>query len=509
MIRKTAGVLTLVIFALTALGIGVLTLFPSLWRARKDREVHSTRVIIPRASGVAYQELESPEERIAREKELSAKLALAEGEAMINVLTGNFDRDPQEEQIIAYRRLSEMESLVYLAYIDFDETGRGYRRVWDASTAATRPGTVSLYTKDLVGDRSVCIILTGMNGQGEHTLTAFRKIPEEREGESGPPQFFTKIAEIRIDGTITIQEAERTQAYQLGHSRGQSFSIAAYGRDYESANILDQVERTYTYNGVNGLYEQSKITRVPGTQIEQRRVRELLGGSSGAFEEFITGLWYYVSPQGTLDSRQYIYFDPPNRELIFYGEETQQVFTWQNSSPTRYGLYISCQNISVTTLRRSLDIELESLDSLRVKVFEDVRLKIGVNAPWDGSYRRAGPGGREFPRAMPEHPFFDGIYNSSTGQFRFFSDGSYEISQDKGRRQGRYTFFFLGDQELLELRSGDPGGGRETNRIEGSPAAGTAGSPRPAMTLIRVRIGAQGIQDIHEGAINLTLSKGP
>ncbi|MDR1058967.1 MAG: pallilysin-related adhesin [Treponema sp.] len=508
MIRRTAGILTLVIFAIAALGIGVLAFFPSLWRTNKDREVHSTRVIIPRASGAAYQDLESPEERIAREKEISPKLALAAGEALINALTGNFDQDPREEQIIAYRRLSEIEGPVYLTYIDFDEAGRNYRRVWDAPTAATRPGTVSLYTKDLVGDRSVCVILAGMNGQGEHTLTVFRKNPEGEGKETGENHIFTKIAEIRIDGTITIQEAERTQAYQLGHVRGRSFSIAAYGRDYESGNILDQVERTYTYNGINGLYEQSKITRVPGTQIEQRRVRELLGGSPGTFEQFITGLWYYVSPQGTLDSRQYIYFDPPSRELIFYGDETQQVFTWQNSSATRYGLYISCQNISVTTLRRFLDIELESLDSIRVKVFEDVRLKIGVNAPWDGSYRKASLGEAKSRGAVPEHSFFDGVYDSPAGQFRFFSDGSYEINLDKSRRQGRYTFFYQGDQELLELRSGDPGGGRETFRIEDrSGVEGEAGSLRPAMTLIRVRIGARGIQDIHDGAISLLLSK--
>jgi hypothetical protein len=152
------------------------------------------------------------------------------------------------------------------------------------------------------------------------------------------PEFFNKIAEIRIDGSIVIQETDRTQAYRMGLTNGQSYAIAAYGRDPESSNILDQVELTYSYNTVNGLYEQTKVARIPGSQVEQRRVRELLNGSGGEFENFITGLWYYVSPQGTLDNRQYIYFDPDSRELIFYGDEIQQVFTWQNSSPTRYGL---------------------------------------------------------------------------------------------------------------------------------------------------------------------------
>jgi hypothetical protein len=91
----------------------------------------------------------------------------------------------------------------------------------------------------------------------------------------------------------------------------------------------------------------------------------------------------------SISNDQYIYFDTAGRELIFYDKSTQQVYTWLSSTSTRYGLYISSQNISVATLRRVMDIELESIDSIRVKVFEDVRMKIGLNAPWDGSYRKS------------------------------------------------------------------------------------------------------------------------
>jgi hypothetical protein len=122
--------------------------------------------------------------------------------------------------------------------------------------------------------------------------------------------------------------------------------------------MLDQLEIIYTYNSEKGVYERTGMTRIPVSQIEQRRVRELLNGDKDRFEQFITGLWYYVGPQGTTDDRQYIYFDPLSREIIFYGENIQQVFNWQNSRATRHGLYISSQNISVTTLRRFLDIEL-------------------------------------------------------------------------------------------------------------------------------------------------------
>jgi hypothetical protein len=271
---------------------------------------------------------------------------------------------------------------------------------------------------------------------------------------------------------------------------------------------MDQVEIIYTYNPSIEQYEQSKITRVPGSQIEQRRLRELLSGAHGVFEDFIHDLWYFVGPQGTLDSRQYIYFDPANREIIFFGDGAQQVFVWQNSSPTRYGLYVASQNISVTTLRRTIDIELESLDSIRVKVFEDVRLKIRADNTWDGSYRRAGSaekgGAKSVDRILP---YIDARYESSLGKIHFAPDGSFEIVSGETIRRGTYAFFRIDDKESLEMRSpaspetsasgikGSTESDRETYLVERSEGS---------LILSRIRIGARGIQNLHEGNITLT-----
>jgi hypothetical protein len=514
--RKSTLVISISIFMFCVLGIAALVFRPgSFLKGGKDREQRRTRIIIPRETNGSGQE-PAAAEQMAYEDSVNARVPLKEGEIMVAVLTQNFDGDPAEEQILAYRNLLEMEGPVYISYVDFDETSRTYQRVWDAPAAATRPGTISLFTNDMVGDRSICVLLTGMNGAGEHTMTIFRKNSPADDGPDAPDQPFNKIAELWIDGSISIQETERPQAYHLGIARGQSFTIAAYGHDYTSENILDQLEIIYAYNPGNGLYEQSRISRIPGSQIEQRRLRELLSGAPGVFESFINDLWYYVGPQGTLDSRQYIYFDPASRELIFFGDETQQIFTWQNASPTRYGLYISSQNISVTTLRRFLDIELQSLDSIRIKVFEDVRLKIGVNASWDGSYRRAGSVDQKQVRAGEKiDPYIDAAYISPMGKIQFFRDGVYELASGGTAKKGKYAFFMIDGQELLEMRPDQAARtgngvlpGREIYRVE-APAEDTpAGEPRKTLSLSRVRLGAMGVQDLHEAAISLNAPEG-
>jgi hypothetical protein len=492
-----------------ALGLGLAITQPrERFFPRKDREWQPSRLVIPRSPNEEDPETGPSSEQLAFEDSVNTKAALAEGEFMVSVLNQDLDGDGVEEQVIAYRNLLENESPVYIAYTDYDETEGIYKRIWNAPTAATRPGTVSLYTQDLIGDRSVCILLTGMNSRGEHTLTVFRGAPPK---EAGPQPVFSKIAELGIEGTISVQESERPLAYQQGLARGQSFPIIAYGHNRESENMLDQIETSYTYNPDKDSYEQSKITHIPGSQIEQRRLRELLSGKAGVFEEFISDLWYYVSPQGTLDTRQYIYFDPSNREIIFFGDEAQQVFVWQSSASTRYGLYITSQNISITTLRRIMDIELESLDSIRVKVFEDVRLNIRVNNSWDGSYRRAKTMENGADKNTSQvRPYANAVYDGAMGRIRFSEDGSYELISGGTMKKGRYAFFTVDGREILELQaeSGAATGGdspsRETYLVE--HAAGEDGSGTPeSLSLSKIRIGSMGIRDLREGALSLKM----
>ncbi|MDR2246190.1 MAG: pallilysin-related adhesin [Treponema sp.] len=505
--KKTSGI-TVCIFVVTALGIGFLFFSPGRIFNRPaspaGRLPKQTRIVIPQNlpwTG-AYDE-DYLTEKLAYEDSRNAKVALNEGETIVSVLTQDFDGDLQDEQIIAYRGLYEAGSPIYITYVRYDDLAGGYTRIWNSPTIITVPGTVSLYAQDLLGDRSVSVIISGMNAAGEHTLTALRldEAPEQAAAGSAP---FTKIAEIQIDGAITVQEIERTQAYQRGLAKGRSFTIAAYGKDNDSPNLLDQIEITYGYNPATAFYEPSKITRMPGTQIERRRIRNLLTGNPEVFERFIDGLWYYAGAGGTPDTRQYIYFDLPSRELIFFGEESQQVFSWLNSSSTRYGIYVASQNISVTTLRRSLSIELESMDSIRIRVSENVRLKLSVTDSWDGSYRKMGStmaGLSEEVHSVV--PYLDASFDGSIGKLVFDKEGFYELYTQGTVRKGKYAFFALEEHELLELRPGGITGlVRETYLVSWQIPEPASGSPK-SLVLIRVRLGAGGIEEVHEAAISL------
>jgi hypothetical protein len=420
---------------------------------------------------------------------ISTKIPLEQGETVIAILNRESEENIPEEQFVVYRT-TNAAAPVFITLLGFDENTRGYRRIWNEPTIASRSETITLFSQDLIGDRNNCIIVTGMNEKNEHTMTIFRRGFGRVAGQP-----YIKIAELQIAGSVKIQETARSLAYQQGLTKGQSYNITAHGHDSASANILDQIETIYAFNPSSEKYEQINVSRIPGSQIEQRRLRELLSGSPGVFENFINDLWYYVSPHGTIDAKQYIYFDPSKKEIVFFGDEAQQVFNWQSSTPSRYGLYIKSQNISISTLLRFIDIELESLDSIKLRVIEDVRLRITAETTWDGSYRRAGSA--NFKETVIQlRPTIDAVYDSSWGRIQFNNSGEYTITSDGNVKKGRYIFYKINNNDLLELR---PEGGDENRLVyKVEPVAGV-------LILSRVKVGINGVQDLLEPPVTLTI----
>jgi len=473
----------------------IVILATGLWKKvlypNKEEDLN-TRIIMPREAA-SFQGAQTAQQT-GRDESLTTKIPMDNGEVVIAVLNLDSEEGITEEQFVVYRYVHDASKPLYIACIGFDEQSRKYKRRWDAPTSSTRSETISLFMQDLIGDRNNCVIITGMNNKYEHTMTIFRRnnsLPKE--------QPYKKIAELQIDGSIVIQETTRSLAYQQGITNGQSFNIAAYGHDSASANIMDQLETIYSYSTTANQYERSNVSRIPGVQIEQRRVREILSGAPGVFENFIHDLWYYVNPSGTIDTKQYIFFDPVSREIIFVGDEAQQVFQWQKSMPTRWGLDIRSQNISITTLVRIINIELESLDSVKLRVFEDVRLKIIVNTSWDGTYRRAGAVKTEKPKSSIQSTI-NALYDSSLGKLRFYDSGAYTLTTGNTSKNGRYVFYKVDENDLLELRPDDAANeaheGRMVYKVE---AIGNS-----ALILTRVRLGTTGIQNTLEPPIMLT-----
>ena len=473
----------------------IVILATGAWRPflyPQQEEFVWARIITPRENG---DEAETWETGLPFwEEDLRTHVPMREGEIVISILARESETGFAEDQFVAYLSAYGSGNQIYVAWIGFDPAINRHRRMWETPTLATRPETLSMFSIDLIGDRNNCIVITGMNNRNQHTMTVLRR----NFGSVYSP--FVKIAELEADGSIVIQETVRSIAYQRGIAHGHSFNIALYNHDEASDNILDRVEIIFSYNPATGRYERTRETRIPGSQVEQQRVREILSGAPGVFEDFISGLWYFVSPQGTIDKRQYIYFNPSAGQIVFSSEGTYQIYRWMNSTPFRYGLHVRSQNQTISTLRRFIIIEVVSLDSIRLRVHEDIRLTIRITPPWSGTYRRA----RMVDQITEEPRIFavNAIYESPWGRFEFHDNGEYTIVPSAGSGNnaaptGRYAFFNIGEQRLLELRPYDR---ENAERLVYMVETGE----NSALILTRVRLGINGVQNLMEPPITLT-----
>ena len=150
-----------------------------------------------------------------------------------------------------------------------------------------------------------------------------------------------------------------------------------------------------------------------------------------------------------------------------------------------------------------------------MRVFEDVKLKINLNASWDGLYRRAASVARAPTEEKAVRPYVDAVYDSSLGRLRFRANGEYDLSSSGSLTKGRYAFFRVDDQDLLELRpernsaagssSGSAPGGAKNDNGENRLIYKISGMEKSeGLTLLRVRLGASGIHELHEAPIILT-----
>jgi hypothetical protein len=456
--------------------------------ASASGNVAGTRGVDDFSFGMTYDEQVTPK--------IAANLGRLEKDRSI-ITTLALDGNLTGEQVVAYRNENEFEGRVFFAQIAFDPVSGDYVRVMDAPSAANIAETVSLSSHDLVGDHSVCVLLFGMNTSGEHTLTVFRK--PSAEG------VFEKIGEFVVDGIISVVERDRGVNYERGITNEASCLITTHNRNPSSLNEMDRIETTYIYNSATNRYEQDGIAEIPGSIIETQWQREILSGDRSRFQEFVSGLWYLVSPEGTVNNRQYVYIDPERKEITFYANDRQEVFSQINATPTRYGFYLVANNIALTTLRRYIDIELESRDSIRVKVIEDVRMKLEASTPWDGSYRKM-PLLRDRSNSVtdvvpPVDAFIEEEYESSLGRVSFNLDGEYRIEADGVVKTGKYAFFLLGGEELLELRPDSPSVTSRVPREVYAVARDGAG-----LVLARARIGIKKIERYQEMPIALYTS---
>ncbi|PIE98230.1 MAG: hypothetical protein CR988_03810 [Treponema sp.] len=303
------------------------------------------------------------------------EIELASDESLITLHKTDIDADGADDQLIAVKKISEPH--VYIIPAMQNLVFQEYKRNDILKTEITQPNTVSLYTLELGLDTMPAVVCSGMTSNNKQMLTIFLPTKDKNENLK-----FIQIADLRADIQIRIQANKNSQESGLN-----MYEIHSFDSDPKSSASLNQIEKIYSWNNENERYEKSRENLIPGEKIEDQILRKLGSGNTKLFKEFINGLW--IQPESNSGKNRSLYFDNKNNEIIFFLDNIQETYEIETAKQRRYGLYMRTHNKSISNIILNIDIEIKSVDEIKVHVVENVaRLKILTSSSWNGIYRK-------------------------------------------------------------------------------------------------------------------------
>jgi len=380
---------------------------------------------------------------------------------IVQLVDVNLDLDSQEEQVlIAQDNLSE-DKLISLFVSDYDGIRDRYVVTWESTTQARQRKSFQVTVLDATGDHNLEIICSGLDTDGHQTIDIFRRTTSP--GEYG--LYFDPILSLQVEGTIELQETRRTQSYQNGLTNGSSFPVITSSKDTESERLSDIIKRTYIWRNDSRRYELVLEKKVSGTEIEDRRLKELFESGSESFEDFLSGPWLFTrsgqesSPGG---AQSLIDFDTAERTITFYSGDVQEIYTWTTSHRfLSNSLAVRGENEIVPFIHIYISVYVQDLNHIRLIIY-DIDSHNGqrsTNTTWTGIYQKIGESLKEsfLPVSLSEQnaqsglPTLTGMYRSDEGNEIFFDPPLFSLNRQNESFSGGFSVYNMGS-DILELK---------------------------------------------------------
>ena len=378
-------------------------------------------------------------------------------DTVLQVINAALRKGTQEEQqVIAVKRMEEVDSPVRLLVVDVDpERGTYYFQSWESPTNATDNRIFSLAVKDLIGDHDVQIEASGMNKDGKLTLDIFRRSQDPH----GTELVYAPVCQIVADD-IHVEESDRPDTYTVDQKNGDSFPIDTFVRDPDSQDVMDLLKISYQWVPKEGRYVPGSPEKVPGEKTAQAQLSKLFSDlTPGPFEDFLAGSWIETPSDGTRTGPKVtpgeISFDPRSREIVLSSGDTAEVYSWQVTARTLYNsARLVGNNETVPQISRTFEITALSTVSLSIAVVGDDsadRATVSTYSRVSDQAQAAPHRGQGAPAAQ-ELPTLAGQYSDSKGISVDFQYPRMLWKESGRQRAAEYVLFRLAGRFILSVR---------------------------------------------------------
>ena len=427
-----------------------------------DKSLTRAKIVTPKSSSSSGTENDLYSSSLESEK-YETFVPLYSGETLISTLTIDINSDGYDDEVIIIRKAGSQNLWMVAALIDPD-TGL-YERLDPIQTEFTRTRTFSYSGMDVTGDHKNALVYQGLADDGNYIMKIYLCTTEH--GRSN----LENIGDFICDGTVFIQQTERSESYALAMSKGESFSVwvyksekqeneAAAGSD-KSKNAVgqNQIQQEYKWNPANQKYELAREIKVTAGRLAATELSRIQDGTVETFASFLEGLWYKTS--NTDGNIRYIYFNYEDNEIVQLYRDTQEVYEWEDSKLRHNGIYLTAVNADIMTLHRRFDIALVNTDEIKITLRDDINLIISENTLWDGSYKKMNMESAfgDATEQVEDNEFLKILRQGSLWQTADsavaikFSDFGYILNTEVLEETGIYSVAKIGTYNVITFRS--------------------------------------------------------
>ena len=411
-------------------------------------ETVRAKVVIPVTTNKTEQ-TDSTESYSSVEVENTSLVQLNFDETLITTLSVDVNSDSYEDQVIAVKKANNPNIVLIVAL--YNSKSSEYQRFTELQTPIFQVKTFSLMVMDLAGNHTNTLVCTGFASNNDSIFQAYNPVIERNKVS------FSKIVDLQTDGTIFVQQAQRNDNYSIYNMNADCFPIIMYStEETPEGTDFEQIQTTYEWNKKTEVYEPTASTRLSSKKIAAKELARILDGTVPTFRNFLDGMWYRTS---NTEEPRYLFFDPKSEEIIFFDQAIQEVYDWLNNTLRRNGIHISASNKSISNLVRYFDITLVSVDEIRVRVRDDVRMIIGTDTLWDGIYKKTTQSINSVKTKLSEKPSIVDIIEEGAGKWNFqestvvFAEGVFSLTDKNSNYSGVYTTTTLFDTDLIQFRA--------------------------------------------------------
>ena len=369
-----------VLFVLAAALIAGVFFISKKVLVKEDKSSTRARIVTPKSAAAGNAENDSKSSAVETDK-YETFVPLYSGETLISTLTIDINNDGYDDEVIIVRKANSQNLWVVAALID-SESGL-YERLTPIETQFTRTRIFSYMGMDVTGEHKNALVYQGVADDGNYVMEIYLCVEERGRSE------LRNIGDFSCDGTVFIQQTERSESYALAMSKGESFSVWVYKSDVQKegeTSAQNQIQQEYKWNPGSQKYELAREINVTAGRLAATELSRIQDGTIETFAAFLDGLWYKTS--NTDGNIRYMYFNFPENEIIQLYKDTQEVYEWEDSKLRHNGIYLTAVNADIMNLHRRFDIALVNTDEIKITLRDDINLIINENTQWDGNYKK-------------------------------------------------------------------------------------------------------------------------